>query len=91
MCDYEGDGAPQTRINQGLYASARRIERQMTGAPASEAAWNVFFGRAAGVIVWSDYQRITRSYVKAERGAQISNISLRQPMASFLCDVAEPD
>ncbi len=38
MCEYEADGVARTRIDQALYEATRRIERQMAGPPASEAA-----------------------------------------------------
>jgi hypothetical protein len=83
MCDFEADGM---RIDQGLYEAARRIERRLAGPPAPEVAWDVFFGRAGGAVMWSDYQRIKSCYAKAELGARISTTA--RPSA-FLCDAAD--
>jgi hypothetical protein len=87
MCDFEADEMG-VRIDQGLYEAARRIERRLAGPTAPEAAWDVFFGRAGGALVWSDYRRIKSCYAKAELGARLSTPA-RSP--AFLCDAADMD
>lgn len=87
MCDLEADEMG-VRIDQGLYEAARRIERRLAGSAVPEAAWDVFFGRAGGAVVWSDYQRIKSCYAKAELGARLSTPT-RSP--AFLCDAADTD
>jgi hypothetical protein len=85
MCDFEADDQGR-RIDQGLYEAARRIERRLGGAPASDAAWDVFFGRAGGAVMWSDYQRIRNCCAKAELGARLST---HARSSAFLCGAAQ--
>jgi hypothetical protein len=52
-------------IDQSLFEAAREIERHMPGHPAADKAWDVFFGRAGGGILWNDCLRIKASYRRA--------------------------
>jgi hypothetical protein len=65
MCDYDSDGGERTMIDQSLFEAARRIEGRLAGEPASDVAWEVFFGRCGGAVVWAHYQRIKSSYAQA--------------------------
>jgi hypothetical protein len=88
MCDYEAGDGERPRIDQGLYEAARRIELRLAGPPVSNTAWNVFFGRAGGALVWSDYQRIKACYAKAEIAARLSTTF--KP-SGFVCEATEAE
>jgi hypothetical protein len=88
MCDFEADDQGRMRIDQGLYEAVRRIERRLAGRPAADAAWDVFFGRTGGAVMWSDYQRIRSCYAKAELGARLSTPARS---SAFLCGAADTD
>jgi len=87
MCDFEADEMG-VRIDQGLYEAARRIERCLAGPTVPDRAWDVFFGRAGGAVVWSDYQRIKSCYAKAELGARLFTPARS---TAFLCVAADTD
>jgi hypothetical protein len=84
MCDHESDGTTDARIDQGLYEAARRIETSLAGKPAPDEAWQIFFGRSGGAVIWSDYQRIRGCYLKAERGARLSTMAVRS--SALVCE-----
>jgi hypothetical protein len=83
MC--ENDSAERFPIDQGLYESARYIEHQLEGERASDMAWDVFFGRSGGAVIWSHFQRVKKSYVKASALAMLSPRGSR-PTGKLRCE-----
>jgi hypothetical protein len=88
MCDYDCVDGERRMIDQGLYEPARRIERTLPGDHAADAAWDVFFGRSGGAVVWAHFCRIKTSYARAAAMAHISPAFRRKPPTrSIRCEV----
>jgi hypothetical protein len=90
MCDYDSDGGERVLIDQSLFEAARRIERRLAGEPASDAAWEIFFGRAGGAVVWTHYQRIKSSYAQAAATTPLATAFKRtKPPGLPRCEAAD--
>jgi hypothetical protein len=90
MCDYDSAEGTRLMINQDLYEAARRIEQRLAGERASDAAWDVFFGRAGGAVVWAQFCRIKTSYIQAAALAELSGAFRRKSaMGPMRCEIYE--
>jgi hypothetical protein len=90
MCDYDSEGGERVMIDQSLFEAARRIECRLAGAPASDAAWKIFFGRSGGAVVWTHYQRMKSSYAQAAATTRLATAFKRtKPLGLPQCEPAD--